>query len=120
MARLPKWVVDNRTSVEREAAPYRMLTPEERWRAPSAACRSAARQLAARPDRQRILDYRDPLPESTIALLCRLRAARSSSGSQLRLPSNGAYVRARIAAMVGEDDPRVVAWDRLWAEFGPS
>jgi hypothetical protein len=33
---------------------------------------------------------------------------------------DGVYVRAHIAAMVGEDDPRVVAWDRLWTEFGPS
>jgi len=76
MSRLPKWVVDNRTSVEREAAPYRGLSPEERWRATAAACRSGARQLAQRADRQRLVDYRDPLPASTIAALRRLRAAR--------------------------------------------
>jgi hypothetical protein len=75
MSGLPKWVVDNRTSVEREAAPYRGLTPEQRWRATAAACRSAARQLAQRADRQRLVDYRDPLPASTVVVLRRLRAA---------------------------------------------
>jgi hypothetical protein len=76
MAKLPKWVVDNHTSVEREAEPHRLLTPEARWRATASACGSAARQLATRPDRQRILDYRDPLPESTRVLLRRLRAVQ--------------------------------------------
>lgn len=75
MPGLPKWVVDNRTSVEREAAAYRHLTPQARGRATAAACRSAARQLASRPDRARLLEYRDPLPESTVAILRRLRAA---------------------------------------------
>jgi hypothetical protein len=74
MAGLPKWVVDNRTAVEREAQPYRDLTPEQRWRATAAACRAAARQLAQRADRQRLLDYRDPLPESSVIALRRLRA----------------------------------------------
>jgi hypothetical protein len=72
---LPPWVVDNRTAVAREAAPYRGLTPEQRSRALAAACRAAARQLAARPDRQRLLEYRDPLPETSVAALRRLRAA---------------------------------------------
>lgn len=75
MAELPKWVFDNRTAVAREAAPYRMLTAEERWRATAAACRAAAQQLAHRPDRARLLDYRDPLPESSVRALQRLRAA---------------------------------------------
>jgi hypothetical protein len=77
MTRLPKWVVSNRVSVEREAAPYRGMSAEDRWRATAAACRSAARQLAGRPDRERILDYRDPLPVSTIRILRRLRRAAS-------------------------------------------
>jgi hypothetical protein len=74
MPQLPKWVVDNRTAVAREAAPYRNLPPEERWRLLAAACRAAARQLAARPDGARLRDYREPLPASTIAALERLRA----------------------------------------------
>jgi len=74
MVQLPKWVVDDRTSIEREAAPWRERSAEERARATAAACRAAARQLANRPDRERLLAYRDPLPESTIAALRRLRA----------------------------------------------
>jgi len=62
--------------VEREAAPYRMLTAEQRWRATAAACRSAARQLVHRPDRVRILAFRDRLSEDTVAVLRRLREAR--------------------------------------------
>jgi hypothetical protein len=68
-------VTDNRTAVAREAAPYRGLSAEARARATAAACRAAARQLAARPDRERILAFRDPLPESSVAVLRDLRRA---------------------------------------------
>jgi len=33
---------------------------------------------------------------------------------------DAAYVRDRIAAMLGEDDERVTTWDRLWLEHGPA
>jgi len=72
-AELPGWAIDNRASVAREAAPYRGLTPAERSRALAAACRAAARQLAARPDARRMLDYRDPLPRDSQVILERLR-----------------------------------------------
>jgi len=75
MNKLPKWVVDNRTAVAREAEAYRRLTVEARWHATAAACRGAARQLRQRADRERLLEYRDPLPESSIVALRRLRAA---------------------------------------------
>jgi hypothetical protein len=75
MEALPKWAVSNRESVEREAAPYRNLSPEERFRATAAACRSAARQLRARPDRDRLLAYQDRLSDESIATLRRLREA---------------------------------------------
>jgi hypothetical protein len=77
MIRLPPWVVDNRTAVEREVARYRDLTREERIRAVATACRAAARQLAHRADRRRVLDYRDPLPVSTVEALRRLRNERT-------------------------------------------
>ncbi len=32
---------------------------------------------------------------------------------------DGAYVRARIVEMLGEHDPRVAAWDRMWREHLP-
>lgn len=75
MSKLPGWVVDNRTAVAREAVAYRDMTPEQHWQATAAACRAAARQLAHRSDRERLLAYRDPLPESSVAVLRRLRAA---------------------------------------------
>jgi hypothetical protein len=33
---------------------------------------------------------------------------------------DASYVRARIADMLGVDDPRVATWDRLWREYGPA
>jgi hypothetical protein len=75
MSKLPRWVVDNRTAVSREAETYRGMTPEDHGRATAAACRAAAQQLAHRPDRQRMLDHRDPLPDSSALVLRRLRAA---------------------------------------------
>ncbi len=75
MAKLPGWVVDNRTAVAREAEAYRAMTPDEHWRATAAACRAAAHQLAHRADRERLLAYRDPLAEGSVAVLRRLRAA---------------------------------------------
>ncbi len=32
---------------------------------------------------------------------------------------DAAYVRAQVAAMLGEDDARVTTWDRLWREHCP-
>lgn len=80
MAPLPKWVVDDQTSIEREAAPWRGRPPEAHQRATAAACRAAARQLAQRADRERLLAFRDPLPESTLAALRRLRATARRRG----------------------------------------
>jgi hypothetical protein len=74
MRGLPRWVSDERSAVEHEAAPYRGLSFAERGRLTAMACRAAARQLAARSDRERLLAYRDPLPESTQRTLARLRA----------------------------------------------
>lgn len=33
---------------------------------------------------------------------------------------DAAYVRRHVVDMVGEDDPRVTTWDRLWREHGES
>ncbi len=57
-----------------EAADYVALTPEERGRLVAAACRGAAALLAARPDAQAALEWRDPLPASSERILSRLRA----------------------------------------------
>ncbi|MBI5498675.1 MAG: hypothetical protein HY907_00405 [Deltaproteobacteria bacterium] len=71
---LPGWVVSNEESVEREAQPYRSMTPEERGHVLAAACRAAARLLAVRDDREQVLAYEDPLPVSSQRALERLRA----------------------------------------------
>jgi hypothetical protein len=75
LRQLPGWVVDNITAVSRESAPYRGMPIELRWRELSAACQAAVRQIAERPDRDRLLEYRDPLPASSVAALKRLRDA---------------------------------------------
>ena len=70
---LPGWVTDDRTSIEREAAPYRGMSSQERGRILRELCRGAIRQISYRNNPQQILDYQDPLPESTRAALGRLR-----------------------------------------------
>lgn len=75
---LPKWVVSNAESLREEAAPYVGLSPEERARMLAAACRAGARLLRARPDAARLLERTDPLPESTVRALARLRALKQA------------------------------------------
>ena len=75
--RLPGWVTDDHSSIEREAAPYRGMTSAERMQFLAELCRGAAKQLSFRPDAARLLDYQDPLPESTRSALARLRRASS-------------------------------------------
>lgn len=71
---LPGWVTSNEESVRREAAPYAGMAPEERASHLAAACRAAAKLLASRADRERVLALEDPLPESSLRALERLRA----------------------------------------------
>jgi hypothetical protein len=63
-----------------EAEPYRDLTDEERASRLKAACRTAARLLEGREDRQAILARRDRLPESSVRLLARLRQEAARRG----------------------------------------
>lgn len=70
---LPGWVIDDADSVRQEAAPYLAMTPAQRLRDLKAVCRAGARLLRARSDAELALAYRDPLPESTLAALSRLR-----------------------------------------------
>lgn len=73
LKKLPGWVVDNYTSVMQESEPYRQMTPEQRSHHLALACSAAASQLVSRADRDRALQYLDPLPESTVRALERLR-----------------------------------------------
>jgi hypothetical protein len=68
---LPKFVPDARASLREEAAPYIGMTPAERAVDLAAACRAGVALLDARPDAERALMHRDPLPESTRLLFAR-------------------------------------------------
>lgn len=73
----PAWVVDDVTSVRQEAAPYRDMSPEQRLAVLAAACRAATRLLLSREDRYLVLRHVDPLPESSVRALARLRKAKT-------------------------------------------
>ena len=60
--------------LEREVEPYRALTPDQRARLLMAACRAGAELLRSRPDAERAAAFADPLPESTVRALARLRS----------------------------------------------
>ena len=62
-------------SLESEVAWARTLTPEQRLVVTHQLCRDAIRQLAMNPKRDRILELRDPVPDSTVRALARLRSA---------------------------------------------
>ena len=57
---------------------YAGLTVEERGRLLAAACRAAGRMLRSRADAARAAAFVDPLPESSIRALARLRRAASA------------------------------------------
>jgi hypothetical protein len=78
LQKLPGWIVDNATSVREEVAPYVDLRIEERWRATQRCCRAAAAMLRFNRNPERALAYRDPLPESTLRELARLRTLKGT------------------------------------------
>lgn len=63
---------------EREAQFYRALSADQRVELLAAVCRAGAELLRSRPDAERAAQYRDPLPESTLRALERLRAQASA------------------------------------------
>jgi hypothetical protein len=73
LAKLPGWVVDDVTSVREEVAHLRNTTPAERWELARRCARDALWALRLGDRAERALEYRDPLPESTVAALARLR-----------------------------------------------
>jgi hypothetical protein len=97
-AALPGWAVSNRESVRREAARYAAMTPEERAQHLLIAVSAGEMMLESRTDRDRVRGYRDPLPESTLRALARLRAEaarlrRAPGGG--RRPEHTADARGR-------------------------
>jgi len=74
LAALPGWVVDDEESVRAEMAAYRDATPAELWRHTEDCARDAMWALRASDVRARALAHTDPVPESTVRALERLRA----------------------------------------------
>lgn len=73
ITKLPGWVVNDSTSVREEVAEWAGLSPAERWRLAVLCSRDALWAASASGHRERILAHVDPLPESTLVALDRLR-----------------------------------------------
>ncbi len=71
-SRVPLHVPDG-LDLRGEVELYRGLTLEERARLLAAVCRAGARMLRSRSDAERVAEFFDPLPESSIRALARLR-----------------------------------------------
>ena len=80
--RLPKWATSNAESLAREAQEYASMTPSERAAILDVLCRDADLMLQSRPDREAVLEHRDPLPNNSKTLLARLRAEHRRERSQ--------------------------------------
>ena len=74
--KLPGWVVDNRTSVLREAAVWRDRSDAEHADALAAVCQASAKILRSREDRAVVIAWVDRLPPQSVAALKRLREER--------------------------------------------
>lgn len=70
---LPSWAADPRAGIEREVAPYREMPFATKAALLHALCRDGMRLLAARDDADAARRWRDPLPESSVRALVRLR-----------------------------------------------
>jgi len=74
LPKLPKWVVSNAESVRQEVEQARHMTMDERCEVLHRVCVTAARMAQADPERWEVLrKWQDPLPESTVNALARLR-----------------------------------------------
>ena len=62
--------------LEEEVAWARGQSPEQRLRVVAALCRDTIALLNMNPNRDAVLAMRDPLPESTVRALARLRLQR--------------------------------------------
>lgn len=76
LASMPGWIVDDATSVREEVARYTGMSAAERWRLTEACAKDAMWAARASGMLERVLAHRDPLPESTVAALARLRSRR--------------------------------------------
>jgi hypothetical protein len=70
---LPGWVVDDVASVRAEVAEWRDLTPAERWKLARQCARDAMWAVRVSGRATAILEHEDPVPQSTLDALARLR-----------------------------------------------
>lgn len=70
---LPSWIVEDAVSIRREVAPYVNASAAELWKLTEACARDAMWAIEACDVPERAMAHRDPLPESTIKALKRLR-----------------------------------------------
>lgn len=70
---LPGWVKSGAESARDKARLSRDLSLEDRLKASAAVCATASYMLALNPKRKRVLQWVDPVPQSTVAALARLR-----------------------------------------------
>jgi hypothetical protein len=70
---LPGWVISDEASVLAEVAEWRGTSAAERWRLAELCARDAMWAIRASGHADRILERVDPVPESTLAALARLR-----------------------------------------------
>lgn len=75
LAKLPGWVVSDDESVWEDVRDLVGTTPAERWQQAVMLSRDAMWAVRASGMPERILAHEDPLPESTIEALARLRRA---------------------------------------------
>ncbi len=76
LVKLPGWAAQEDESLGSDAARWARMTPEERWREVEDCALDAMWAVRASPFPERVLAYEDPLPESTLVALGRLRADR--------------------------------------------
>lgn len=73
-----------------DAELYGSLSPADRANLLAAACRAGAKMLRSRADAERAATFVDPLPESSVRALARLRAmAAGRRRSSQPLPESG-------------------------------
>lgn len=73
LPKLPGWIVADDASVREEVAEWKGLTPAELWRLARHCSRDAVWAARVSGNPQRMLDQIDPLPETAVIALARLR-----------------------------------------------
>lgn len=76
LSKLPGWALSEEEGARAEAERWASMSAAELWREVEDCARDAMWAVRASPFPDRVLAYEEPLPESTIVALRRLRASR--------------------------------------------